>query len=69
MLSQSTFIKDRIYFHRGSSPTQILDSVDQLAKGAQAMAYKLLIIRDEVRILQNTNIALAKRRRSKKIRL
>ena len=69
MLSQSTFIKNRIHSHRGSSPTHILDSVDQLAKGAQAMAHELLIIRDEVRILQNANIALAKRRRSKKIRL
>ena len=69
MLSQSTFIKNRIHSHQGSSPTQILDSVDQLAKGAQAMAHELLIIRDEVRILQNANIALAKRRRSKKIRL
>ena len=51
MLSQFIFIKNRIHSHRGSSFIHILDSIDQLAKGAQAMAYKLLIIRDEVRIL------------------
>ncbi|KAK1843585.1 transposase [Colletotrichum chrysophilum] len=68
-LSQSNFIKTRISAHQGSSPTPIIEAVDRLAKGAQAMAHSITILTDQVRTLQDANVALAKRRRAKKTRV
>ena len=67
--SQSHLIKNRISTHQGSSPTPILEAVDRLAKNAQSMARELIIIRDEVHTLQDANMALAKRRKTKRTRL
>ena len=68
-VSQSNFIKSRISAHQGSSPTPILEAVTKLAKGAQAMAHSITLLTDEVRTLQEANIALAKRRRAKRSRI
>lgn len=68
-VSQSNFIKSRISAHQESSPTPIIEAVDRLAQGAQAMAHSITLLTDQVRTLQDANIALAKRRRAKKSRL
>jgi len=68
-VQQSSFIKGKISTHQGSSPTPIMNAVDRLAKGAQVMAHSLTMMRDEIRILQAANKALAKRRRAKKARV
>ena len=68
-LSQSNFIKSRISRHQGSSPTPIFNAITQLAKGAQAMAYTVTILSEQVRALQDANVALGTRRRAKKTRV
>jgi hypothetical protein len=68
-VSQTDFIKGRITGHQGSSPTPILDAVDQFAKGAKAMMHEVALLRSEVRILRDANEALSKRRRAKKTRV
>ena len=66
ILSQSILIKNNIHIHQKSSPTPILDSINQLAKDTQTMIYELNIIQDEMRILQNTNLTLKKHQKTKK---
>ena len=68
-VSQSEYIKNRITRHQGSSPTQILTAIDQLAKGTQALAHSVTLMAAEIRILQKANEALSKRRRAKKTRV
>jgi hypothetical protein len=68
-VSQTDFIKGRISGHQGSSPTPILDAIDQFAKGAKAMMHEVALLRSEVRILRDANEALSKRRRAKKTRV
>jgi hypothetical protein len=68
-LSQSTLIKDQIVRHQGSSPTPILAAVDQLSKGMQAVSHRVALLEAEVRVLQEANEALSKRRRAKRTRL
>ena len=66
---QSNFIKNKISTYQGSSPTPIIDAVDHLAKGAQAMAHSITLLTKEVRTLQDANVALSKRRRAKRSRV
>jgi hypothetical protein len=67
--SHSTFIKSRIASHQTSSPTQIYNAVDQIAKGAKAMMHEVALLRSENRILRDANEALSKRKRAKKTRV
>ena len=68
-VSQSNFIKRRISAHQKSSPTPIIEAIGRLAKGAQAMAYSITLLTDQVHVLQDANIALAKRQRAKKTQI
>ena len=68
-VQQSSFIKGKISTHQGSSPTPIMEAVDRLAKGAQVMAHSLTMMSEQIRTLQDANIALAKRRRAKRTRV
>jgi hypothetical protein len=68
-ISQSTFIKDRVTEHQGSSPTPILASVDQLAKAVVANSHQLTLLTGEVKALREANKALSKRRQAKRTRL
>jgi len=65
----STFLKRRISTHQGSSPTPILNAVDQMAKGMQVMANQMTLMREELHTLREANQALAKRRRAKRTRV
>jgi hypothetical protein len=67
--AQSTLIKTRIANHQNSSPTSMLDAVDQLAKGTMAVMHQVALLRSEVSSLRKANEALSKRRRAKKTRV
>jgi hypothetical protein len=66
---QSVYIKDRIIRHQGSSPTSILEAVDQITKGAMKVMHKMVLIEGRVRELEAANAALSKRRNTKKRRI
>lgn len=68
-ISQSDFIKSRISRHQGSSPTSILDAVDQFAKGTRGIMHQIALLKSEVQILREENERLSRRRRVKKKRL
>lgn len=67
--SQTAFVKSRIYRHQGSSPTPIFQAVKHMAKGMEAMAHKMTLIKEENHNLRKANEALSKRRRAKKTRI
>ncbi|RDW79427.1 hypothetical protein BP6252_04065 [Coleophoma cylindrospora] len=67
--SQTGLIKSRISNHQNSSPTPMLDAVDQFSKGAKAMMHEVALLRAEVSTLRRANEALSKRRRAKRTRL
>src|SRR5882757_6029730 len=67
--SQSSFIKERVVRHQGSSPTSILDAIDQFSKGTSKVMHQLALLQDEVRDLRKANETLSKRRNRKKSRL
>jgi hypothetical protein len=66
---QSLFIKTRISGHQGSSPTYIIDAVDQFAKGSVAIMHEVALLRSRIHELEETNDRLSKRRKTKKTRL
>lgn len=66
---QSTFIKNRLSQHRGSSPTPIVEAINQFAKGSVAIMHEVALLRARVTELKSTNKRLSKRRRLKKRRL
>jgi hypothetical protein len=66
---QSTFIKNRLSQHRGSSPTPIVEAIDQFAKGSVAIMHEVALLRARVTELESTNERLSKRQRLKKRRL
>ena len=67
--SQSTYLKDRIVRHQNSSPTSLLQSIDQVAKGAVNAIHELTLLREENAALRKANDLLSRRRRTKKRRL
>ena len=67
--SQTSLIKTRISNHLNSSPTLMLDAVDQFAKGAKAIMHEVTLLRTEVSMLRKANEALSKRRKAKKTRV
>jgi predicted XRE-type DNA-binding protein len=67
--SQSSYVRERIVRHQNSSPTAILQGIEQLAKGAQRAIHELVILRAEVTSLREANHTLSRRRRTKKRRL
>ena len=67
--SQSSFIKERVTIHQGSSLTAILDAVDQFTKGTSKVIHQLALLQAENRDLQKANKTLSKRQNRKKARL
>ncbi|KAI0991821.1 hypothetical protein K3495_g16366 [Podosphaera aphanis] len=68
-IQQCNYVKNRISCHQGSSPTPILEDVDRLGKSSQEFANRLALVEERLRVLENANLALSKRRRAKKSRL
>jgi hypothetical protein len=67
--SQSTLIRERIRRHVDSSPTSLVEAVEKFAKGAEMMAYSLVLMRDQVKELQAANEAAARRKSRKRKRI
>jgi hypothetical protein len=67
--SQSELIKTRVSNHQNSSPTAMLNAIDQFTKGTKAIMYQVALLRSEVSSLHKANEALSKRRRAKKTRV
>lgn len=67
--SQTDYVRNRIVRHQNSSPTSIIASVEQFAKGTQQVMHKLVLLQDEVASLREANRTPSKRRRAKKTRL
>ena len=66
---QSIFIKNRISSHQGSSPSYIIDAVNQFTKGSVAIMHEVALLRSRIHELEETNDRLSKRRKTKKTRL
>ena len=67
--SQTLYIQDKVVRHQDSSPTKILYSIDQLAKGAKLAIHELTLLRAEITELRTANDRLSRRRHTKKRRL
>jgi hypothetical protein len=67
--SQTSFIQNKVVRHQDSSPTHILHSINQLAKGAKLAITELALLRAENTELRKANDILSKRRRTKKHKL
>jgi hypothetical protein len=67
--SQTDYIKNRIVRHQNSSPTSIIESLYQFAKGTTKVMHELALLRGEVRELRKANEILSRRRRTKRKRL
>jgi hypothetical protein len=60
--SQSKLIRERIQRHGDSSPTSMVDALNQLTKGAEMMAHSLVLVRNQVAELQAANEAATRRK-------
>jgi hypothetical protein len=60
--SQSKLIRERIQQHGDSSPTSMVDALDQLTKGAEMMAHSLVLMRNQVAKLQAADEATTRRK-------
>jgi DDE superfamily endonuclease/helix-turn-helix, Psq domain/Tc5 transposase DNA-binding domain len=67
--NQSIYIKNRLSQHQGSSPTPIIDAVDQFTKGSVAIMHEVALLRSRITELEAANERLSKRQRLKKKRL
>jgi len=62
-------IKTCIANYQNSSPTSMLTTIDQLAKGIMAVMHEVALLWSEVSSLRKANEALSKRRRAKRTRV
>jgi hypothetical protein len=67
--SQTDFITNRISRHQGSSPTSIIEAVNQLAKGTRSIMHQVSLLQSENEVLRQEMHTLSRRRRAKKLRL
>ena len=67
--SQSALIRNRIINHLNSSPTRILESLDQLTKGSKMMMANIVLLRSEVAQLRAANEAATRRQSRKRKRI
>jgi len=67
--SQSTYISGRITAHQNSSPTPIVEAVNQLMKGVSQVTTQLALMSSENKRLRTSNEALSKRKARLKKRI
>ena len=63
---QTKHIKNRDRQHQNSSPSSINEVLGQLAKGAEIMMHSAVLLRAEVKALQEANSVKKRRERKKK---
>jgi hypothetical protein len=54
--SQSDFIENQISRHQRSSPTSILDAIDQFVKGTGGIMHQIALLKPAVQILRQENV-------------
>jgi hypothetical protein len=67
--SQTEFITNRVLRHQNSSPTVINGAIGQLVKGAQIMIHSVVLLKAEVKALQEANQVKKRRERKRKRRI
>ncbi|KAK7570464.1 hypothetical protein V3481_019323 [Fusarium oxysporum f. sp. vasinfectum] len=67
--SQSEYLTRRIILHRSSSPESIIEAVKSNTKATLAVMHEVVLLRDQVRNLEEANAILSRRRRAKRTRL
>jgi hypothetical protein len=67
--SQSAYVRSRVQKHLDSSPTSIVEALDQLTKGAEQMVHSMVLMRDEIDSLRAANEAATRRRSYKRKRV
>jgi hypothetical protein len=60
---QATLIKQRLERHQSSSPTPILEALNQLSKGTQVLAASTALLQTQITTLQRANEAMHVRRK------
>ena len=66
---QTAHIKERIVQHQDSSPSAINEAVNQLIKGTQIIVHSAVLLKAEVKILQEANQAKERRKRKQRKRI
>jgi hypothetical protein len=66
---QTEHIKNRILQHQNSSPSSINNAVSRLVKGAQIMMHSAVLLKAEVKALQDANEIKQRRERKQKRRI
>jgi hypothetical protein len=66
MEAQSTLVQNRVQIHQGSPASSLDEQVQQLTKGAQQMAYKIVFMRAEIVRLEAATEATKKRKSRKR---
>lgn len=67
--AQSALISSRIRRHKSSSPASIIHAMNQLNKGASAMAHRIALLEGEVKSLKKANYAATQRRQRSRKRI
>jgi hypothetical protein len=67
--SQSEYLTRRIIMHKSSSPESIIEAVKSNTKATLAVMHEVVLLRDQVRNLEEANKILSRRRRQKRTRL
>jgi hypothetical protein len=66
---QTEHVKSRIIQHQNSSPSSINNAINCLVKGAQVMMHSAVLLKAEVKALQEANQAKKRRERKRKRRI
>jgi hypothetical protein len=53
--AQSTLVREKIQRYQNFSPTSLVRSVDQLARGAEMIAHSIVLLRDQISALEKAN--------------
>jgi hypothetical protein len=67
--SQSILIRDRIQRHQDSSPTAIIQSLDQLRRGGEVIGHELVLLCNRVSRLEKANEATTRCKQCKRKRI
>lgn len=66
---QLRYVKDRVSKHQNSSPSKIIESLDQLNRGMSSILHGYDLVRCQLAETREANRLISKRRRAKKSRL
>jgi hypothetical protein len=67
--AQSTLIRDRVRWHKSSSPASIIEAINQLKKGAEVLMLSAELMRDRTARLEKADEAASARKQRKKKRI